>query len=258
MLLWIESQPTPIIGVLVFALCYGLAGMVFFAVMTISGRPIAEQLNATTPVMLTPLAVIAGLLIAFLASRVWSNVDRANSYVEQEASAIRESVLLSDALPEDTRMAVRAALKQYLGFIETDDWPEMARGGANLRRIPLGLADAMKALMSFRPVAPEQRLAQERAVIAIEQALEARRDRIVLSQATISPIQWLVIFLLAVLILLTIAFVHLNRPATAVVNLIVFSTAIACCLVLLMVHDRPFGAGGITVQPHALRDVRLD
>src|SRR5262249_46728382 len=74
-------------------------------------------------------------------------------------------------------------LKQYLGFIETDDWPEMARGGANLRRIPLGLADAMKALISFRPVAPEQRLAQERAVIAIEQALEARRDRIVLSQA---------------------------------------------------------------------------
>jgi hypothetical protein len=47
------------------------------------------------------------------------------------------------------------------------------------------------------------------------------------------------------LILLTIAFVHLNRPATAVVNLVVFSTAVACCLVLLMVHDRPFAAGGI-------------
>ena len=34
MLLWIESQPTPIIGVLLFALCYGLAGMVFFAVFS--------------------------------------------------------------------------------------------------------------------------------------------------------------------------------------------------------------------------------
>jgi hypothetical protein len=99
---------------------------------------------------------------------------------------------------------------------------------------------------------------EERAVIAIEQALEARRYRIVLSQATIAPTQWLVIFLLDVLILLTIAFVHLNRPATAVVNLIVFSTAVACCLVLLMVHDRPFAAGGITLQPDALRDVGLD
>ena len=58
--------------------------------------------------MLTPLAVLAGLLIAFLASRVWSNVDRANTYIAQEASAIRQSVLLADTLPEDTRTAVRA------------------------------------------------------------------------------------------------------------------------------------------------------
>src|SRR5262249_60947969 len=90
-------------------------------------------------------------------------------------------------LPEDTRMAVRAALKQYLGFIETDDWPAMARGGANLRRIPLGLADAMKALISFRPVAPEQRPAQERAVIAIGQAPQAKRERIPARQATNCP-----------------------------------------------------------------------
>jgi hypothetical protein len=30
-----------------------------------------------------------------------------------------------------------------------------------------------------------------------------------------------------------------------------------CCLVLLMVHDRPFAAGGITLQPRPLRDVGL-
>jgi hypothetical protein len=105
MLLWLESQPTAVIVLLVFAICYVLAAIVFFAVKTISRRPIAEQLNATTPVMLTPLAVIAGLLIAFLASRVWSNLDRATTYVAQEASAIRQSVLLSDALPDDTRTA---------------------------------------------------------------------------------------------------------------------------------------------------------
>jgi hypothetical protein len=84
--------------------------------------------------MLTPLAVIVGLLIAFLASRVWSNLDLANSYVSQEASAIRESILLADTLPEDARTAVRSAIKQYLQFIEADDWPAMAQGRASLRR----------------------------------------------------------------------------------------------------------------------------
>jgi len=116
----------------------------------------------------------------------------------------------------------------------------------------------MKAFLSFVPTDPGQQVAQERAVIAVEHALEARRYRIVLSQATIAPIQWLAIFLLDVLILLTIAFIHLNRPATTVVNLIVFSTALACCLVLLMANDQPFAPGGITIQPDALRDVGLD
>jgi hypothetical protein len=36
MLLWLESQPTPVIAVLVFALCYVLAAIIFFAVATIS------------------------------------------------------------------------------------------------------------------------------------------------------------------------------------------------------------------------------
>jgi hypothetical protein len=257
MLLWLESQPTPIIALLVFGFCYALSAIVFFVAASLS-KTIAEQLNATSPVMLTPLAVLAGLLIAFLASRVWSNVDRANAYLAQEASAIRQTVLFADTLPKETRTAVRTALKEYLRFIETDDWPAMAQGRANLRRIPPGLTDAMQALLSFVPLAPGQQVAQERAVIAVEQALETRRHRIVLSQATIAPIQWLVIFLLDLLILVTIAFVHLHRPATAVINLFSFSSAIACCVVLLMAHDRPFATGGITIQPDILREVGID
>jgi hypothetical protein len=256
MLLWLESQSTAVIVLLVFATCYVLAAIVFFAVKTISRRSIAEQLNATTPVMLrrSRSSPVSSLLSwPRVCGRIW--IVQPPMWRRRRARSVS---LLSDALPDDTRTAVRTALKQYLRFIETDDWPAMAQDRANLRRIPAGLPDAMKALLSFSPAAPEQQLAQERAVIAIEQALEARRYRIVLSQATISPIQWLVIFLLDMLILLTIAFVHLNRPATAVVNLVVFSTAVACCLVLLMIHDRPFAAGGITLQPHALRDVGLD
>src|SRR5262245_31418057 len=162
MLFWLQSQTIPVIALLVFTLCYVLAAIVFFAVVTLSRWPIAEQLSATTPVMLTPLAVLAGLLIAFLASRVWSNFDRANTYVVQEASAIRQSVLLAEMLPEDARRAVRAGLKHYLRFIETDDWPAMAQGRANLRRIPPGLTEAMTALLSFVPAGSGQQVTQER------------------------------------------------------------------------------------------------
>jgi Protein of unknown function (DUF4239) len=258
MLQWVESQTTPVITLVLLALCYALAAIIFVVGLMISRRPIAVALKTTTPVMLTPLGVLVGLLIAFLASRVWTNLDKANAYVAQEASAIRESVLLADNLPQHVGMAVRAAIKTYLQFIEAEDWPAMADGRASLRRIPPGLTDAMKALLSFVPAGPGQELAQQRAVIAIDEALEARRHRIVLSQSTIAPIQWLGIFLLDVLILLTIGMVHVDRPITSAVNLLIFSTAVAGCLVLLMVHDRPFATGGITLQPDTLRDVMFD
>ena len=78
MIHWIESQSTSAIIGIVFALCYAFAGVAFGFGTALSRRPIAEQLKTISPVTLTPLAVILGLLIVFLAARVWENVGRAN------------------------------------------------------------------------------------------------------------------------------------------------------------------------------------
>jgi hypothetical protein len=113
----------------------------------------------------------------------------------------------------------------------------------------------MTALLSFAPAQSNEQLAQERALVAIEHALEARRNRVRLSQAEIAPIQWAVIIVLATLILVTIAMVHIETQLAMAITLFIFSTALAICLVLLMVYDRPFGAGGFTVPPTVLRAV---
>jgi len=258
MLLWLESQSIAVITVVVFAVCYLLAAIFFCVGVLLSRSRWGAELKATTPVMMTPIGIITGLLIAFLASRVWTNLDHANGYVAQEASAIRGTVLLADHLPEDTRVAVHAAMKRYLQFIEEDDWPAMAAGRARLQRVPPGLSDALHALLTAAPTGSGQHIAQQSAVVAVQHALEARRQRIVLSQATISPMQWGGILLLDALILLTITLVHMDRRGAAILNLLSLSTAVAICLVLLMAYDRPFAAGGMTVQPDALRDVLLD
>ncbi len=112
MILWIEAQETAIIALLVLALCYSIAVAVLAVAAVISRRRVAVELKAITPVMLTPLSVIAGLLIVFLATHVWSNVDRANAYVAQEANTVSEALLLADALPQDTRKATHEGLKR--------------------------------------------------------------------------------------------------------------------------------------------------
>jgi hypothetical protein len=255
MIHWIESQSATAIYAIVFALCYASAGVVFGFAAALSRRRIAEQLKAISPVTLTPLAVILGLLIVFLAARVWENVGRANEYIGQEAAALSRVILLANALPTEVRTKVRTAIVQHVDFVLAQDWPDMASVRANQRTEPVGLTNAMTALFSFTPTQSDQVLAQQRAVAAVEQAFEVRRNRIRLSQAEIASVQWVVIFILAILILVTTAMIHMGKPAAMAATLFIFSTAVASSVVLLMENDRPFAAGGLTLTPAAFRDV---
>ena len=254
---WIETQRPEVIALVVFGFSYVVVALLVIASAPLSTRPIGADLRATTPVMLTPLSVIIGLLIAFLATRVWNNLDRASSYVAQEASSIRESLVLGGELPPEIRASFRQQIRVYLHFIESDDWPAMRLGQATLMETPKGLAEAVHVVVSFNPATRSQEVIQQHLVSALERTLEARRYRILLSQGSISPLQWLVIAILDVLLLATIAMVHVERPRTALINMFALSTGIAACLALLMVHDRPFSAGGFTLEPAALREIAV-
>jgi hypothetical protein len=255
---WIEAHSAPAIGLLVLGACYLLTAVTFGLAAMLSRRPIAKNFKAVVPVTLTPLGVILGLLIAFLASRVWMNFDRASEYVGQEAGALRETVLLADSLPPEIRTSVRQAIRKHVHFIETEEWPAMARRQASLQSIAVGLAEALTAVLSFVPAQTNQQVAQERTVVAIERALEARRNRVRLSQAEIAPLQWAVISVLAVLILMTLAAVHLESRLAMAFTMFVFATAVGVCMVLLMIYDRPFDVGGFVIEPKMLRDVMPD
>jgi hypothetical protein len=158
-------------------------------------------------------------------------------------------------LPPDVRTAVQKAVKKHLDFMESEEWPAMASGRATLQSIAVALAEAMTALLSFTPAQSNQQLAQQRALVAIEQALEARRNRVLLSQAEIAPIQWIAIIVIAVLILITLAMVLIEQRLATAITMFIYSTAVAMCLVLLLVYDRPFGAGGFVIQPKVLQAV---
>jgi hypothetical protein len=75
-----------------------------------SRRPIAKALNSVTPGILLSLGTIPGILIAFLAVRVWANLDHARDYVGREVSSLREVVMLANFLCEDVSARVREAI----------------------------------------------------------------------------------------------------------------------------------------------------
>ncbi len=123
----------------------------------------AGALHVTSPAIGDPLGVITGLVIAFLAARVWANVDHGQAYVAQEASWIRQAMLISSVLPPDTRDAVRREVGVYLRFVDEVDGPAMLRSQERVLRLPPGLPDALITLLSFVPQQTGQQLAQSRA-----------------------------------------------------------------------------------------------
>lgn len=67
------------------------------------------------------------------------------------------------------------------------------RGANEFALVPPHLEEAMGAILSFAPVGANQQLVQNRALVALEEAVEFRRNRVGVSRAEIAPVQWTVI-----------------------------------------------------------------
>jgi hypothetical protein len=255
---WIESQSSPVIAAIVFGLVYFAAAVIFLLAAWASRLPIGKQAGSLTPSLLAPLGTILGILIVFLAARVWANLDRAHEYVIHEVSALREAALITKALPPSVGEQVHADLKGHVEFLLSEEWPAMGDRRADLKLRATHLEAAMKALLAFSPDVTNQKLAQSRALSAIETALENRRYRIAISRTEIDPIQWIVVLLLSATVMTTIASVHIHARWAMGIGLFTFATAIAICLVLLMEYDRPFVPGGFVLSPADYRDAIPD
>jgi hypothetical protein len=139
-----------------------------------------------------------------------------------------------------------------------EEWPAMARGEKYMGRTPRVMAEATAMVLDLNPLRPGEQLAQQRVVAALDEALDARRNRIMLSGELIDGVQWSVILVLMILILATVAMGNVESPRASAIAMLIVATASAASLVLLLAYDQPLNAGGFFVQPTLLRDIFAD
>ena len=130
----------------------------------------------------------------------------------------------------------------------------MAHQTATLSIIPSHLADALQYTLALTPSSEGQRVAQREMTIALESALDARRQRILISQAQVGFVKWLCLFVQEVCALFAIALVHSDNRLTAIIMLIVFATGAATCVLLILSYDWPF-IGQLAISPTPLLQV---
>jgi hypothetical protein len=131
----------------------------------------------------------------------------------------------------------------------------MARRRATLTMIPTSLAQALQTTLALTPSGSGELVAQREIVAALENALDARRQRILVSRSEVNWIKWTGLMIQAICTLTAIAMVHSDNRLTARLAMGLFATAVAVCILLIIAHDRPF-TGRVSVRPAALLQVQ--
>lgn len=251
---WFYHLPVVWMSLVVLVATGIFAALIYSAVMMLATGERARAFKAISPVMLTPLAVVFGLIVGFLAAQVWSDSDRAAATVTREARALRTIVVLATSFPGAPESRIRALVRDHINDAVNDEWPAMARQEANLATLTATDAEALQLVLSVPAQTPSQQLVQRELLSALQNALDARRDRIVISLSSINSVKWTVVLLLAALILVTIAMIHCDNRMTTALAMGIFSVGVAACVVLIASHNRPF-TGQISVSPKLLTQV---
>jgi Protein of unknown function (DUF4239) len=254
---WLHALPVGWMAVVVFAATYLATAGIYWLVMALAKGDMAPAFKGVTPGMLPPLGIMFGLLIAFVAAEVWGDLDRAHAAVNHEASALRAVVILSSSFPGEPEKRLRGLITRHIEDARDVEWPAMARRRASIVMIPAPLAQAVRTTLSLSTTGTGQVAAQREILSALETALDARRQRILVSQSAVNWVKWSALLAQAACALAAMAMVHCDSRVTAALAMGLFATAVAVCILVITAHDRPF-SGQLGVHPTALLQILPD
>jgi hypothetical protein len=252
---WVEGLPTAWLIVVMFTGTCLVTIAIFFGVMRLAEGPHGAAVAGVSPGLLSPMGLVFGLIVGFLVAGLWNDIGDARDAVNREASALRSAQLVVAATFPGETSHLDALIKRHVDEAATKEWPAMADQRANLTVVPAALAQALHLALSLQPNRAAQATGQRELVSALENALDARRQRIIVSRSSVGWVKWLAVIALAALTLTAVACVHSGNRRTAAVAMAIFGGAVAVTLVLIASQARPF-SGEFGINPDVLLQVQ--
>jgi len=253
---WFVNLPVVWMVLLVFGLTYVVAASIFAVVVALARGARVSVFKAVSPGMLPPLGILFALFVAFTASEVWGNIERANTAVDREASAAKSVLVLAATFPGEPEARLHALIRRYIEKAVTEEWPSMAHQSSGLSVTPPSLAEALTAILALTPHSPGQEIAQRALADAISIVFDSRRQRIIVSRSHVNLVKWACLFVQAISMLIAIAMVHIDNRRTIAIAMGLFTSGVAASFLLILAHDRPF-TGEVSISPTPLMQVEI-
>jgi len=253
---WLFDLPLGCMALLVFGVTYFVAASIYAVVVALAGGERASVFKAVSPGMLPPLGILFALFVAFTASEVWGNIERAITAVDREASAAKSVLVLAASFPGEPEARLRGLIHRYIEKAVIEEWPSMAYQDAELSLTPPSLAEALATILALTPRSPGQEIAQRALADAISNVFDARRQRILVSHSRVNLLKWACLLVQAISVLTAIAMVHIDNRRTVAIAMGLLTSGVAASFLLIIAHDRPF-TGELAISPTPLVQVEI-
>ena len=133
----------------------------------------------------------------------------------------------------------------------------MAQQTASLNVTPRPLQEALQFTLALPATGAGQQTAQREIISALEAALDARRQRIIVSGAEVNAVKWSCLYLQAICAPLAIALVHSDNRLASLLAMGLFAAGVSASVLLIAAQDRPF-VGQVAVTPKPLLQIVSD
>jgi hypothetical protein len=246
----LNKLPSPVLYLL-FATAWVGFTLVVDVAMRRRLHPTTRTLTGpTAAIMLTVLANLYAILIAFVIVQGWSNLGDAQAQVGREATALSEMFEDSHALPAPAATEIQDATRVYARSVLRDDWKSMAddrKPSPSTTRAFHELADTLRQVQLE---GKDQPVFYQQAVARLNDVDGARQSRLDAARGTLpTPLYLLLVAGGAAVVVISAALDSRHRKGHLIIVSIV-AAIIGCNLALVVSFDHPFSGGvHVTRQP---------
>lgn len=241
--------------ILGFVLFYSVVSYCIYWICSISR--VKERLRSfhgvVAPFILIPMSIFA-LSSALLGVSVWDHYQLNSRAISHEAQAVEAYITLVKSLPMEGQGTLVADAKSYARSAIYEEWqmiamerqPHLATAGQLQKLIGDSVAMAVNdKLPTFLQTALLQ---------SVQKINDARNARLSILNDEPDTIRWISNILLGVMVLVSVALVHLDKPMPMLATLAVSTASICIVLSLVGMSVNPF-SGMLKISKAPLEQV---
>jgi hypothetical protein len=226
-------------SIITIIVCIGVALAFLFAIHRFWVPATRSAHNDAIGPNVSVMGTTYAVLIAFMLSGVWNEMQAASLNAEQEANSLVNIYRFAEELPQQSRTVIQKLTRHYAEVIITEEWPAMAHEGSS----PTGhtlMQDLWRAMTAVQPQTTTEQLVMDHSLSELTTMTEHHRIRLLQSRQRLPAILWAVLIVGGIVTVGSTCLFGIADFKLHSVQVFQISFLISLMLVAIAAIDRPF------------------